>query len=333
MKFQDYYEVLGVARDASPEDIRTAYRKLALEWHPDRHQGDAKDDAEKKFKQISEAHEVLSDPEKRKRYDQFGQNWEHGQEFTPPEGAQRMSREEFEQMFGQTGGFSDFFAQMFGDQFGSHFGGGRAGRHPRYQHRGADVRADLRLTLTQAIAGGKSSFRVPASQSCPRCGGVGFVDQHVCPACAGVGSVHQDRTIDLTIPDDVRDGQTLRLRGLGEPGEAGGEAGDLLLTLRLEADDTHRLGAAGSGDIEADVTVTPWDAVAGTKVDVRTPQGTATVSLPAGSNAGSKLRLRGQGLADGHGGRGDFILVVCLALPRNLSTEQRDLLRRVGELS
>ena len=154
---RDYYEVLGIDRGASPEVIKSAYRKLALQWHPDRHQGDdaAKAEAEKKFKQISEAHEVLSDPEKRARYDQFGENWEHGQEFTPPGGAQQMSREEFEELFGRGGGFSDFFAQMFGDQFRSQFRDSRP-RHERYRHVGADVRANLQLTISQAIAGGQS---------------------------------------------------------------------------------------------------------------------------------------------------------------------------------
>ena len=168
MQFQDYYEVLGVARDASPDEIKKAYRKLALKWHPDRHQGAAAEEAEREFKRISEANEVLSDPEKRARYDRFGENWEHGQEFTPPPGSQRYSREDFEQAFGGGGGFSDFFSSLFGEDYQREFGG-RARSHPRYRHRGADVRAELPLTLGQVLEGGKRRFELPVSVACSLC--------------------------------------------------------------------------------------------------------------------------------------------------------------------
>lgn len=329
MKFQDYYEVLGVSRDATQEDIRKAYRKLAMEWHPDRHTGDSKESAEAKFKQISEAHEVLSDPEKRKRYDQFGEHWQHGQEFTPPGGQRTMSREEFERAFGGMGGFSDFFAQMFGDQFQQDFrGAGARARHRRYKHRGSDVRAELNIPLGQAVPGEKRSLELPVRISCPQCGGVGFVGQHVCPTCVGVGWVHQHRHVDLKIPDDVRDGQTLRLRGLGEPGDKGGETGDLYLTIHLTSDRDYRLVGE---DIEADVSVTPWEALDGTQVQVRVPRGTATVKIPPGTTAGERLRLRGQGLSRQDGSRADFYVVVRLVLPKDLTDRQRELLREAGK--
>ena len=183
MKFQDYYEVLGVPRDASADDIKKAFRKLALKWHPDRHKEGEREHAEATFKGINEAYEVLSDPEKRKRYDQFGQNWQHGQEFNPGPEDVRMRPEDFERRFGR-GGFSEFFESMFGDQFGSAFErrGGQA--HRRFRHRGADVRAELGLTLEDSLRGGKRRFEVPTVQTCPRCGGVGFIDDHVCPTCA-----------------------------------------------------------------------------------------------------------------------------------------------------
>lgn len=328
MKFQDYYEVLGVSRSASQEDIRKAYRKLAMEWHPDRHQGESKEAAETRFKQISEAHEVLSDPEKRKRYDQFGEHWQHGQEFTPPGGQRTMSREEFERAFGAMGGFSDFFAQMFGDQFQQDFrGAGARARHRRYKHRGADVRAELSIPLGEAVPGEKRSFELPVRMSCPQCGGVGFVGEHVCPTCVGVGWVRQRKRIDLKIPDDLRDGQTLRLRGLGEPGDEGGETGDLYLTIHLASDRSYRLVGE---DIEADVSVTPWEALDGTTVQVRVPRGTATVKIPPGAAAGERLRLRGQGLSRQDGSKADFYVVVRLVLPAHLTDRQRELLREAG---
>lgn len=330
MKFQDYYQVLGVARDASPDDIRKAYRKLALEWHPDRHKEGDRATAEEKFKRISEAHEVLSDPDKRKRYDQFGQNWEHGQEFTPPQGERTMSREEFEQAFGGGGGFSDFFAQMFGQQFRGNFGGS-ARHHPRYDHQGADVRAEMQLDMDQVVRGGKSAFDVPTSTACSQCGGVGFVGQHVCPSCTGIGKIQGHKHVELKIPQDIRDGMVLRLRGLGEPGfpEPGqnGQAGDLFLTLRLKSGDVYRIHR---GQVEADLPISPWEALSGTTVEVRTLQGVAKVKIPANSKAGDKLRLRQQGLSNAQGSKDDFFLVLRLALPKELSPRQRELLLELG---
>jgi DnaJ-class molecular chaperone len=326
MRFQDYYELLGVSRDASPDDIKKAYRKLAMKYHPDRNVGPGAAEAEANFKRISEAYEVLSDPEKRSRYDRFGEHWQHGQEFQPPPGQRTMTREEFEQAFGGAGAFSDFFQSMFGDLAARDLRGARA-RHPRYRHRGADVRAELELSPGQAIAGGTKSFEVPAEAACPRCGGVGFVANHVCPTCGGVGQVREHRQVELKIPADVRDGQMLRLRGLGGAGEHGGEAGDLLLTLRLRSDDVYRVHGS---DIEADVSIAPWEAIDGTKIDVRTARGTAVATIPAGTSAGAKLRLRGQGFADGRGGHGDVVLVVRLALPDGLTDRQRALLREAA---
>ncbi len=333
--FQDYYQVLGVARDASAEDVKKAYRKLALRWHPDRHpEGEERQRAEETFKRVSEAYEVLSDPEKRARYDRFGESWQHGQEFTPPAGARRMSREEFERAFGggggggggSAGGFSDFFAEMFGDIFEREVGRGPR-RHARYRHRGADVQAELHLPLGELFAREKRSFALTGQAACPRCGGVGFVDEHVCPRCVGVGRVPTTRQVELTLPEDARDGMVLRLRGLGEPGDAGGESGDLHLVLRLEGDARYRLHGS---DVEGEVSVYPWDAVSGTRVDVRTARAAVTLRVPPGTRAGARLRLAGQGLADGRGGRGDFHALVRYVLPEPLSERQRELLRELA---
>ncbi len=328
MKFQDYYEILGVSRGADAEAIKRAYRKLAMKWHPDRHQGDARASAEAQFKLVNEAYEVLSDPEKRKKYDRFGENWKHGEEFAPPrDGARAMSPEEFAAAFGGGSGFSDFFTSMFGEQVREAFQG-RAARHARYRIRGADVHGELRLPVGVAIAGGKHRFELPTRSACPRCGGVGFVEQRVCPTCAGVGAVTGRREVELAVPANVRDGLVLRLRGLGEPGIEGGETGDLHLTIRLESDRTYRLSG---NDLEADVAVAPWEALRGAKVDVRTPGGTLVVTIPAGTKAGARLRLRGKGLEDGTGGRGDFQVVVRLALPEELTERQKQLLVELAE--
>lgn len=329
MKFQDYYEVLGVGREAAPEAIKSAYRKLALKWHPDRHQGTEREAAEQKFKQISEAYEVLSDAEKRKKYDRFGANWEHGQEFEPGPGQRTMSPEEFEAAFGGGSGFSDFFQEMFGGQFRQDFRGGPR-RHARYRFRGADVRAELSIPISEALAGGKRSFEIPARVSCPSCGGTGFVGQHVCPTCTGVGQVQKRQTVELKIPADVRDGMKLRLKGLGEPGEGGGESGDLHLVLRLADDDAHRLSGE---ELEALVTLTPWQAEVGTRVDVRTARGVVTVTIPAHSRSGQRLRLRGQGFSDGKGGHGDCFVRIVMDLPATLSDRQRELLSELAQVS
>ncbi len=326
MKFQDYYEVLGVARDADEDALKKAYRKLALKWHPDRHQGDDRGPAEARFKQISEAYEVLLDPEKRKKYDRFGEHWEHGQEFEPGPGQRTMTPEEFETSFGQSAGFSDFFQEIFGGQFRQDFPG-RQGRHARYQYRGADAHAELRLPLSEAIAGGKRNFEIPSRVSCPTCGGTGFVTTHVCPTCAGVGQVQKRQTVSLTIPGDLWDGMQLRLKGLGEPGESGGENGDLHLLLKLEADDTYRLVDDG---LEVRLVVTPWEAHAGTRYTARTARGTVSVAIPPGSRSGLRLRLRNQGLADGKGSHGDCFVRLEMDLPTNLSPRQQELLRELA---
>ncbi|MCB9899528.1 MAG: DnaJ domain-containing protein [Planctomycetes bacterium] len=331
MEFQDYYEVLGVAKDADADAVKKAYRKLALQWHPDRHPEAEREEAAARFRKVSEAYEVLSDPEKRARYDRLGSRYHQGERFEPPPGERTMSREEFERAFGGAGGdgggFSDFFRSMFGETFRHDFEQ-RGPRHARYRWKGADVRAELQLGLSDALRGGRSSFSLRGHAPCERCGGVGMLGEHVCPTCGGIGSRDTTRTVELTIPADVRDGLVMRLRGLGEPGEASAEAGDLLLTLRIASDETYRVDGA---DVEADVPLAPWEAQSGALVLVRTPSGRASLRIPPGTRAGARLRLRGQGLADGHGGRGDFHAVVRYALPDPLTPRQRELLAELAQ--
>jgi DnaJ-class molecular chaperone len=163
--------------------------------------------------------------------------------------------------------------------------------------------------------------------SCPSCGGTGFLESHVCPTCAGVGQVHKRETVELRLPADPRDGLELRLRGLGEPGEGGGERGDLYLVLRLQ--DDQRFRRRGS-DLETSAVVAPWEAWLGARVDVRTGRGEVTLRVPPGSRSGRVLRLRGQGLADGQGGHGDCLVRVEMDLPERLTERQQELLRELG---
>ena len=337
MQFQDYYTTLGVARGASADEIKRAYRRLAKEWHPDRHPPAKRAQVETKFKAIAEAHEVLSDPEKRKRYDSLGEHWRHGQDFQAPPGGggfRNVSPEEFARMFGGArggggggGGFSDFFSQMFGDMFAGGGAGPRGdGRARRSTSaRGEDAEAEIELGVGEALLGGKRTFTLGVQVPCEPCDGAGRIGPRTCPTCGGLGTSRREKSVDLQIPKDARDGQVLRLRGLGEAGDGG--AGDLLLTLRLVADDVWRLRG---DDAEADIVVAPWDVLEGTTVEVAVPGGVATARIPAGTKPGQKLRLRGQGLARADGSRGDLLLVVRLGLPETLTARQQELLRELG---
>ena len=323
--FQDYYQTLGVSRAASADEVKRAYRKLAKEWHPDRHPEGERDEVEQKFKAIAEAHEVLSDPHKRERYDALGANWRQGQSFQDAGG---VDQEQFARMFrgGGGGGFSDFFADMFGDMFA----GGQAqpgGR--RAPQRGADAEASVQITIGEALLGGKRTMEFSTRTVCDACGGAGRLGGRACPSCGGLGVTAQRKSIELKIPEDVRSGQVVRLRGQGRAGAAG--PGDLLLTLQLVDDDVYR--SRGRGDVEGDVEIAPWDVLDGAAVDVAVRGGTATAKVPSGTRAGQKLRLRGQGLHRKGGGRGDLVLVVRFALPAELSDDQRALLKHLAMTS
>jgi curved DNA-binding protein len=349
MKYEDYYEILGVARDASPEEIKKAYRKLALQWHPDRHRED-KAAAEAQFKRVSEAYEVLSDPDKRKKYDRFGRDYKQGQEFEPPGGGagggRRMSAEEFEELFGGRG-FSDFFGSLFGDELRQEARG--RSRHRRFRQRGADVQAELELPIGDAIRGGTRRFTLSGSATCVDCGGVGRIGEHVCPRCGGVGSVRRDRNVELKIPERARDGSTLRLAGLGEPGESGesgetresrgtrephehdrkgAEPGDLYLTIRLVSDAAYKRSGA---ELEAVVPVSLREWLDGAKVDVATLDGVAAVKIPARFRFATRLRLRGLGLMRDDGRRGDLTVVPVVALPERADGELEEALRKAAD--
>jgi curved DNA-binding protein len=321
VEFKDYYKILNVPRDASSEDIKKAFRKLARQYHPDV----AKDKkaAEEKFKEINEAYEVLGDPANRKKYDELGSQWRDGAAFQPPPGWQRGRAqggpggdESFEFSFDGTG-FSDFFEQFFGGggRFGgfSRFGtqqeyaGGEAG----FSRRGSDLESDLLVTLEEATRG---SVRALTLQRVNRKTGQA-----------------RTQTIKVKIPAGVTDGQIIRVPGMGNEGIGGAPPGDLYLRIRFAAHPDFRVRGA---DLYYGLDLAPWDAVLGTKVVVPTLQDRVSVKIPPGTNSGQQLRVRGRGLANGQSGeKGDLFVVVNIVIPEQITEEERELWKNLKRIS
>jgi curved DNA-binding protein len=305
-KFKDYYATLGVPRDAAPEDIKKAFRKLARQYHPDT----AKDKkaAEEKFKEINEANEVLGDPEKRKKYDQLGARWQEAEGFEPPPGwqgrADGPSTQEFH--FGGTG-FSDFFEQYFsgGSRYG--FPGGweediTAGKAARAR-RGHDIEGDILVSLEEAMHG---TTRPISLQS---------VDRRT-----GQMRTH---SFQVRIPPGATDGRRIRVPGQGEPGAGGGQPGDLFLRVRHAA---HPDFTAREADLHHELDVAPWEAVLGSEIVVPTLDGPIKLRVPSGTENGQTMRVRGRGLPKGKSGeRGDFFVTIHIVLPDKISEAERSL--------
>ena len=331
---KDYYEILGVSRSATEDQIKTAYRKLARKHHPDLNPGDKA--AEERFKELQTAYDVLSDPEKRKKYDQYGENWrmaDQGQASPPPppgwegfgQGSAPSGGFDFGGFdFGRgTGGTGDIFEELFGR-------GGRA-RSRGQRGRGQDIEAELELSLEEAHRGGRHSLTMQAAEVCPTCHGSGVVNENqVCPTCGGRGQVLRPRTIEVNIPAGARDGATVRLAGQGSPGAGGNPPGDLYLHIRLRP---HPIFTVRGDDLEVEVPVAPWEAVLGARVEVPTIDGKVEMSIPAGAQNGGRLRLRGQGLNKRRGGRGDEYAWVKIITPRQASDEERRLYEELCRVS
>jgi curved DNA-binding protein len=309
--FRDYYEVLGVPRGASADEIRSAYRRLARQYHPDVNHDEG---AEDRFKEISEAYEVLRDPEKRERYDRLGQNWKAGQDVSAAQGFNGFEGFEGFEGFdnvrvdfggGDFGGgdFSDFFEGLFGGRSRARGGGRRRARgfEGGFSGRGSDQEAVIELTLEEAAAGGKRRI-----------------------------TLGDGRDYELTIPRGVRDGQRIRLAGEGGPRMGGGPSGDLFLRVRLLPHPRFRVRGR---DLEVDLPVAPWEAALGATVDVPTLHGDARLKVPAHSSCGRRLRLRGEGLPSADGGQGDLHAVVKIVVPKRLKREERELFERLAEVS
>lgn len=319
--FKDYYTTLGVSREATPDEIKKAFRKLARIHHPDV----AKDKAasEAKFKEINEANEVLSDPEKRRKYDQLGANWQayEGAGAPPPGGGAGTPRgfgrqyrtagpesQDYEFHFGGSTGFSDFFEQYFGTRHGGGFAEHYGMSGPRA---GADTEADLMVSLEEALHGGERMIRL----------------ERMDPATGQATT----RTIRLKIPPGVRDGQRLRTAGHGGEGVEGGPAGDLYLRVRLAA---HPDYSVHGNDLHYELSLAPWEAVLGTTVTVPLPGGRqGKLKVPPGTGSGQQLRLRGLGLPNRDGTKGDIYAVVAIAMPSTLTDEERALWQKLAGTS
>ncbi|MGA8595897.1 MAG: DnaJ C-terminal domain-containing protein [Bryobacteraceae bacterium] len=322
VKFRDYYEVLGVSKTATEDEIRKAYRKLARKHHPDVNPGDKS--ADEKFKEINEAYEVLSDSDKRKRYDQLGSNWKAGSDFTPPPGWEPRGAgfDGFSAAAGQgsAGDFSDFFESLFGRRHSARASAG-------FRMRGNDVDAEITLSLEEAHRGTKRKISFEATETCPTCGGSGTQDRKTCPTCHGMGVVVRPKSLDVTIPAGVRQGSVIRLAGQGEPGN-GAPAGDLFLHVRIQPH--PRFEMTGDDDIEMETPVAPWEAALGAAINVPTLDRTVEMKIPPATQGGKKLRLRGLGLNRRSGGRGDQYVRLKIVNPPDLSAKQRELFEQLA---
>lgn len=332
VKFKDYYELLGVKRDANEDQIRQAYRKLARKHHPDVNPGDKS--AEDRFKEINEAYEVLSDPEKRKRYDRLGANWKNGAEFTPPPGWGNVNVEygDFSEVFGGAsgGGFSDFFESLFG--------GGRSADRDAQRRRsgrpraskGQDTEAEMAISLEDAHRGGVHRITIQAVRACPACNGTGELNGNVCATCRGQGQVLSPKTIDVNIPPGAREGSVIKLARQGQTGARGAEAGDLYVKLGIKP---HPVFSVSGDDITADVAIAPWEAVLGARIEVPTIEGKAEMAVPAGAQGGQRMRLRGQGLNRRGGGRGDLYVKLKIVVPTHPTDKEKELFKELAQTS
>ena len=354
---RDYYEVLGIQKGASEDEIKRAYKKLARKYHPDMNPGDK--EAEEKFKEVNEANEVLSDPEKKARYDQFGFAG-----VDPNYGAGAGG--------GAYGGGFDF--GDLGDIFGSFFGGGFGGqrRNPNAPQRGESIRASVSISFTEAAFGCEKSVTIERSEQCPtckgsgcapgttpeicpdchgsgtvqtrrqtpmgvfasngpcrKCGGTGRLIHQPCSDCRGSGAVRKRRTIKVNISAGIDHGQTISLRGQGGAGKNGGPAGDLLITVMVQP---HEIFRRDGVDVFCEAPITFTQAVLGAELEIPTIDGKVKYSIPEGTQTGTVFRLKGKGVPVLNGrGRGDQYVTVVIETPRSLNKEQKEALRRFSE--
>lgn len=303
VSYQDYYKQLGVSRDAKPEEISKAFKKLARKHHPDLNPGDKK--AEEKFKEINEAYEVLKDPEKRKLYDQFGSDWKQGEAFS--RGSQGYDSSGFNFNGQGMGGtdFSDFFESIFGGGRGRSGGFGEDvfGGFSQRPRRGRDVEAELPLTLQEVMKGGKRTVTLQMPTG--------------------------PKTLEISVPAGVKDGAKLRLSGQGDPSSSGGQPGDLFLRIKYLPNAIFKV----EGDsLHTEVNISPWEAVLGSKVAVPTLEGEVELKIPAGTSSGRKFRLRGKGMGN-PSSRGDLLVKIMITVPATLTGEEKELWEKLSKIS
>ena len=358
---RDYYEVLGVDKSASPDEIKKAYRKLAKKYHPDLNPGEKAKPAEEKFKEATEAYEVLSDAEKKQRYDQFGHAG-----VDPQAGG-------FGGGYGDFGGFGGGFEDIFSSFFGGGFGGGQTRRNPNAPQRGRDLKYAVDLTFEQACFGceielnvnrtercascggsGAESGTAPATcnvchgtgqvttvqrtafgnfqstRPCSTCSGTGKIITNPCKACRGDGSVRKSRKVKVKIPAGIDNEQIISVSGQGDAGKNGGPAGDLLVVTRVKK---HKLFTRQGYDIMCDFPITFVEAALGAEVQVPTIDGNVKYNIPEGTQTGTVFRLKDKGVPKlhGNGARGNQYVKINVEIPKNLSEKQKDLLRQFGD--
>jgi len=322
MASKDYYDVLGVKRDASEREIKQAYRKLARKHHPDVNPGD--DSAEAKFKQITEAYEVLSDKEKRKKYDQFGDKWQYADQF-----AQTGRQQTPSWNFSQSGGAQGFnFKGDLGNLFGDLFGGARSRRvRPK---RGQNVEYPVEVTLEEAYHGTKRTIALQTEQPCSSCQGTGQIQNVLCSVCRGSGVVASMKRLEVKIPLGVKTGSRVRIPGKGQPGYAGGASGDLYLITSVKP---HRLFERKGDNLQVEVAVPLTAAVLGGEVQIPTLKGKVALKIPPETQNGRSFRLAGQGMPHlGNSSHGDLLAKVSVVLPAKLSEEEKKLFERLNQL-
>lgn len=325
VQYKDYYKILGVPKTATAKEIKSAYRKLAREWHPDVNPT-RKKQAEEKFKDISEAYEVVGNAEKRKTYDELGSDWQ--QRAGPPPGYRQRtgSPDGVHFDFDDIGdsGFSDFFQTFFGGVGRSNARGGARGM------RGHDSEVELPLALREAYAGGTRTLQLQTEVACSRCHGTGSDNGKLCHQCRGTGTVAAQKTLDVNIPAGVKDGQRIRLAGQGGPGAGGGSNGDLYLIVRIAPDpDFERRG----DDLTVQQPVSVYTLVLGGEVTVKTMTGSIDVKVPAASQNGRVLRVPGKGMPKPRGGNGDLYVKLVAQVPTHLTEQERELFKELAELA
>lgn len=328
MASKDYYNILGLSRSASDKEIKAAYRKLARKYHPDVNPGNKA--AEEKFKEINQAYEVLSDAEKRKKYDQFGEGWEHADQFSQA-GGQGGAGPGFDYSnfnfgggrggatFTSGGDMSSIFEELFS---------GARGRHSQ-PHRGQDIEHPVEITLEEAFSGTSRVLSLQSEEPCPTCGGTGRIQRTVCATCRGTGTVPRVRQLEVKIPAGVKTGSRVRIAGKGGQGR-GGASGDLYLVITVRP---HSSFERQNSNLLTNVPLPLTTAMLGGKVAVPTLKGKLELTVPPETQNGRVFRLSGQGMPHlGKEGRGDLLAKVNVVLPLKLSAEEKELFSQLKSL-
>ncbi len=324
MDYKDYYKVLGVSKGASADDIKKAFRKLARKYHPDVNPGDKK--AEEKFKEINEAYEVLSDPDKRRKYDTLGPNWQEQFGFQPGAGRRTYSYRGSPMDFDSATGFSDFFEALFGRSSAS---GSRTNRNDFRRRVGDNIEQPVEVTLQEAYLGGTRTFNIQSTEVCPLCRGTGEVAGKVCANCSGQGMLARNKRIQVKIPSGVDNGSRIRVAGEGQPGIGGGPRGDLFLVISVKSDSIYE---RKGDDLYADIDVDLVTAMLGGEVPVPAPDGRRLIlTIPAETQNGRMFRLANKGMPRLRGdGNGNLFARVKVVLPMGLTGEERKLFEQLA---